>query len=307
MSQPSNHKQQGLCPRPLIHDPERTILKLEDAVAEPRPHRDPELCQEKMPNFQSNPENPPHELPLSFWASWELNSRPRRIALLLDDCQEEYRAYAEDILPNLQTLTSTFRAARDNLDDPQAGGICLVWSVWARTYCDGISAAMDRWYGPRGLQPGAPENAVYIFTGTEGMKPLMEIHPNEKEYQEGCCYYGRALDMFWNFRSDGKSYLDEKLKEQDIDTVVICGLWTDECILSTAYAALSRGYDVVVVGDAVDTATANGDKALTIINGTCGKVLSTQQVVDFMQNEFQLGEIGAVKGTSHPDGRKEPH
>ena len=51
------------------------------------------------------------------------------------------------------------------------------------------------------------------------MKPLAEIHPNANEYQEGYCYYGRALDMFWNFRSDGKSYLDEILKEQGIGAV----------------------------------------------------------------------------------------
>ena len=63
--------------------------------------------------------------------------------------------------------------------------------------------------------------------------------------------------MFWNFTPDGKSYLDEKLKGLNIDTVVICGLWTDECIVSTAYAAFSRGYDVVVVSDATATATAN--------------------------------------------------
>jgi hypothetical protein len=64
---------------------------------------------------------------------------------------------------------------------------------------------------------------------------------------------------------------------------------------------------VVVVGDAVATATAHVDKEVTIINGAWGKALHTQQVVDYMKNEFRLGEIGAVKGTSHPDGRKDPH
>ena len=63
--------------------------------------------------------------------------------------------------------------------------------------------------------------------------------------------------MFWTFDEDDRSYLDEKLKAHHIDTIVIVGLWTDECILSTAYAGNSRGYDVVLVGDAVATATAN--------------------------------------------------
>ena len=63
--------------------------------------------------------------------------------------------------------------------------------------------------------------------------------------------------MFWTFDEDDRSYLDKKLKAQHIDTIVIVGLWTDECILSTAYAGNSRGYDVVAISDAVVTATAN--------------------------------------------------
>ncbi len=113
------------------------------------------------------------------------------------------------------------------------------------------------------------------------------------------------LDMFWVFRPDGKSYLDEKLKEEGVDTVVIAGLWTDECIVATAYAALSRGYDVVVVQDGVATATAHHDKALTVMNATCGKVISTADIVAYMKTEFVKGESGAVKGVLWPDGRKD--
>jgi nicotinamidase-related amidase len=111
--------------------------------------------------------------------------------------------------------------------------------------------------------------------------------------------------MFWTFNDDGTSYLDGKLREYDIDTIVIVGLWTDECVLSTAYAGNSRGYDVVVVGDAVATATDNQKTALTVANSTVAKVLSTDEVVHYMRNDFVTGERGAVKGTRHPDGRKD--
>ena len=94
------------------------------------------------------------------------------------------------------------------------------------------------------------------------------------------------------------------LKSLDIDTVVIAGLWTDECILATAYAASTRGYDVIVVGDAVATATANQEAALTIANGTVAKVINTESVINYMQNDFITGEAGAVKGKHYPDGRK---
>jgi hypothetical protein len=44
---------------------------------------------------------------------------------------------------------------------------------------------------------------------------------------------------------------------------------------------------------------------LTIANSTVAKVLSTDDVLRYMESGFVAGERGAVKGTTHPDGRKE--
>lgn len=275
------------------------VQTLEQALQAPCRHRDMDLALEPMENYRATPGGP-HGQPLSFWAAWNLADRPRRIALLLDDCQEEYRPYAGDILPNLIKLVDTFRQARSKGD-----GACIIWSAWTRTFDDGISNAMDRWYGPKGLRPGNPENAVYVFTGAPGMAPLAEIAPTEKEVSDGCFYHGKHLDMFWNFDKNGNSYLDEKLKAAGIDTIVLSGLWTDECILSTAYAGNSRGYDVVVVSDAVATATANQEIALKIAGSTVAKVLPADDVIGYMENSFVMGEPGAVKGTRYPDGRKD--
>ncbi len=275
------------------------ILKLEEALQKQRKYRDMELALKPMDNYRNTPGGP-NKQPLSFWASWDLQDRPRRIALLLDDCQEEYRPYAGGILPNLIRLVDVFREAQSKSD-----GIRIVWSAWTRTFDDGISNAMDRWYGPRGLRPEDPENAVYIFNGLPGMEPLAEIAPTDEELADGWFYHGKHLDMFWNFDENGNSYLDEKLKAAGIDTIVLIGLWTDECILSTAYAGNSRGYDVVVVSDAVATATANQEIALKVAGSTVAKVLSTDEMMSYMKNDFVTGEPGAVKGTGHPDGRKE--
>jgi nicotinamidase-related amidase len=283
----------------MMMDKGKTIRTLEEAVQEPRPHRDMELARQPMENFSSTPGGP-HGQPLSFWASWNLKDRPRRIALLLDDCQEEYRPYAEGILPNLIKLVDAFRTAQSSHE-----GVRIMWSAWTRTFDDGISNAMDRWYGPQGLRPENPENAIYVFTGAPGMKTLSEIAPTEAEVSDGWFYHGKHLDMFWTFDEHGKSYLDEKLKAAGIDTIVIAGLWTDECILSTTYAGNSRGYDVVVVKDAVATATANQEIALQVASSTVARVLPTDDVVHYMQHDFVTGEPGAVKGTRHPDGRKD--
>jgi hypothetical protein len=46
-------------------------------------------AQEPMPNFSSTPGGP-NDTPLAFWADWELGSRPRRVALLMDDVQVNF-------------------------------------------------------------------------------------------------------------------------------------------------------------------------------------------------------------------------
>lgn len=288
--------------------PGQPVIPLTEAVKKHPDHllhRLTSSMSEKMSNFEANSDHP-EGLPMKFWCHWDLDSRPRRMALLLDDCQEEYRTFAETfgILENLQTLTETFRDKRAE-SEVNANGVAVVWCAWSRAYDDKISNAMDRWYGPQGVHPDKYENALYVLGGEDGLKTLSELAPTEKEIADGWLYRSSHLDMFWTFTSQGKSYLDEKLKSLDIDTVVIAGLWTDECIVATAYAALSRGYDVVVVSDGVATATTNHDIALRVLGGTCAKVLTTQQIVDYMQSNFELGEPGAVKGKKHEDGRKE--
>lgn len=266
------------------------ILALSDAFRELRKNRVMLLDQEPMPTFHCTPDKN-HYRPLTFSASWTLDSRPRRIALLMDDVQEEYRSFASDILPNLIQLTNTFR---DNKCP-------IVWSSWSRQFDDGISAAIDCWYGPEGLRSEEPENSLHVFHGEADLFLLQKIASVSNETLGG--WYSKTLDMFWTFCPDGKSYLDERLKEKGVDTVVIAGLWTEECIVSTAYAALSLGYDVVVVGDGVATSTTYSDMALTLINGSCGKVLSTEEIVDYMQNIFVLDEKGDKKGGAN--GRKD--
>jgi hypothetical protein len=149
------------------------------------------------------------------------------------------------------------------------------------------------------------DNAIYVWSGDAGLEPMWEVAPTAEEKEAGAFYHSKMLDMFWTFRPDGKSYLDEKLKADGIDTVVIVGLWTDECIVATAFGALSRGYDVVVVTDAVQTATFNQNATLQVLGSIAALMLPTHKVVEYMKSDYIEGVAGAVKGTLHPDGRKD--
>jgi hypothetical protein len=62
---------------------------------------------------------------------------------------------------------------------------------------------------------------------------------------------------------------------------------------------------VVVVRDAVANATANHEIALKVAGGTCAKVLTAHEVVAYIENDFVVGDAGAVKGKTFPDGRKD--
>ena len=56
--------------------------------------------------------------------------------------------------------------------------------------------------------------------------------------------------------------LDLLLRELRVDTVVLCGVAGDQCVLSTAGAALLRGYRVIVPRDAIPCATAQRERAV---------------------------------------------
>jgi len=65
-----------------------------------------------------------------------------------------------------------------------------------------------------------------------------------------------------------------------IDTIVVVGAWTDDCVLSTVVDATDRyGLDVVLVTDAVATSTVEQGAALEVMCGTYSLCISSSQLV----------------------------
>ena len=73
--------------------------------------------------------------------------------------------------------------------------------------------------------------------------------------------------------------LDFRLRSHGIDTLLITGVNTNSCVLSTAAAACSRDYAVTVVEDCVDSmdGPALHQAALLCIRTAFGSVASSQQ------------------------------
>jgi ureidoacrylate peracid hydrolase len=75
--------------------------------------------------------------------------------------------------------------------------------------------------------------------------------------------------------------LKQLLDEQNISTVLICGVRTEICVDATARRAFAEGYNVVVISDLVATRDDNLDDehyALRFIDAYVGFVMSAEQV-----------------------------
>ena len=72
--------------------------------------------------------------------------------------------------------------------------------------------------------------------------------------------------------------LEELLRAKGVRRVVVAGLATDYCVKETAVDALAKGFDTLVLEDAVravDLETGDGDRALDTVRAAGGKVVAS--------------------------------
>jgi len=87
--------------------------------------------------------------------------------------------------------------------------------------------------------------------------------------------------------------LDFILRNMDIQSLILVGFLTDECVAATAYHASDLGYDVLLVRDATATHRKEAHEALIwSLDDMCLKVYTTDQVLD------KLSRIKSARKTS---------
>ena len=86
---------------------------------------------------------------------------------------------------------------------------------------------------------------THAVVGTWGSDFIEELYPEDGEY------------IVPKRRHSGFQYtdLDLYLREENIDTVVVTGVWTNVCVRSTATDALARAYKVIALSDGCDSKT----------------------------------------------------
>jgi len=74
--------------------------------------------------------------------------------------------------------------------------------------------------------------------------------------------------------------LDFVLRNMDIESLIIAGFLTDQCVLATAIAGADIGYDVLLVEDAcTGTTKENHDAVIRITKDAFLKIKSTEQLM----------------------------
>ncbi len=131
----------------------------------------------------------------------------------------------EEITPNLQKLFKWVRARNaEGKDDVQ-----LIHIQEAHRKNDADFRVRPR----------------HAEAGSWGSDFIKELYPEGEEYT----IPKRRHSSFWH------TDLDLYLREENIDTVVVTGVWTNVCVRSTAADALALAYRVITLTDGVHSAT----------------------------------------------------
>ncbi|EOD11935.1 hypothetical protein EMIHUDRAFT_104600 [Emiliania huxleyi CCMP1516] len=231
---------------------------------------------------------PPFEPLMEVSADWALADQTRTFCLLVLDMENDYLPYMTFMMPNAEAVLAAFRKAQQP----------VVWTNWYRQEDDGAYGAIDRFWGPRGLYPpggtvkGHAENPMWIDTrygknATDTAGCAAEggpyTHKSSAAGTEG--WRVRHLSKMADKDEHGDDILYPMLQAWGVDTIVIVGAWTEDCVIATCYEAADRyGLDVVLVTDAI----ATGSPA------ACGKTLMAEELVQyFASHRHKLGPAQA--------------
>ena len=93
--------------------------------------------------------------------------------------------------------------------------------------------------------------------------------------------------------------LDARLKALGVDTLIVCGVLTDVCVLSTVFDAFALGYHIRLVSDACTTTTGAGHYSALLIMANwvyALEILTCAECLQALENSEYFSLI-----PEHPD------
>ena len=133
--------------------------------------------------------------------------------------------------------------------------------------------------------PGVNESR-YCVRGTEGAREPKELRHDFDTYQEK-----PGFNAFY------KTELDHKLRQHDIETLVIAGLVTDYCVWATALTALEHNYNVVLVKDccASDSRGLHRSLLKRFSADRMGEILSSTELAKRLERHHIMHRLEGIE------------
>lgn len=178
---------------------------------------------------------------------------------------QEFSRQAERMVSNIQKLLSTFREQDRR----------VVYTRHGAFLPDGPDLIIRR----RGreevaLTSGDCSSGHMAVRGTPGHEILAQVRPRRGEL---------VLDKNTSsaFHS---SPMDLLLRNMKVETLVLTGLATDQCVLATAIDAADRGFHVILAADACAGFDAGSSEAVQILFGRVwGYVMQTDDIIYWLR------------------------
>lgn len=192
-------------------------------------------------------------LPRGAWVAPTID--PARTMLLVLDVQnlivsESGAAYVQSVggapegKDTIEPIKRVLEACRDK-------GIPVVWSLWGLRP-DGMDAGLAKAKWP-GLDCGSPTSPASWGNSTGDDL----LHPEMKPLDGEPVMYKHRFSSFYN------TPLEEYLRENDRDTLIIIGVTSANCMHSTAIDGWNKNYKIVCVADTTTAVPApNEDQPL---------------------------------------------
>ena len=157
----------------------------------------------------------------------------------------------------------------------------ILWTNYARVPGDGLLTAQDRFYGPQGVVDEYNPSFVY---GEKATRTMTEIAPiNDDELSR--TIQSLHLSKFADLDEEGREILFPMLEAWGVNTIILCGAWTDACIAATAYDAVDKyGYDVIMVNNGVASGTIHGENMLNALYAANCCNMSAKDIVSHLRD-----------------------
>lgn len=183
-------------------------------------------------------------------------------ALLIIDMQQEDGF----VLENIDTVVANTAALLDT------ARLAQVPVIFTRHINQADGSDM-----PRG-EPRATDGGPSSYrAGTRQVQFLERLAPQPEEW---------VLDKS-RYSAFHRTDLDSRLKTLGVDTLIISGVLTDVCVLSSVFDAFALGYHIRLVSDACTTTTQSGHHSALLIMANWVyslEILSTEQCLRALEN-----------------------